>query len=745
MFGSAGRGVRAATATCAWSLALLGCAGAPASEAPRAVARAGASVSPAAAPTPGPGEVPAALLPDNRGPFFPSLTQVAGTIAGADLADTTACASCHTEIAAQWQASAHAFASFNNPIYRASIERFRSARGNETSRFCGGCHDPSLLVDGALDVAVAARDPRAHSGVTCRTCHQAEHATFDGNGSYRLAATLLTGPDPESPASVAAHKVAARPATLATAQLCGSCHRAFLSEATGQPHYLQGTDDNGPWLHSVYAGSAVMRVDDEVSERTCSSCHMPSERATRPDPAADAAGMVRSHRFLGGHTWLAAIRGDEDTTARVQAFLRGVVSVDVAAATILPLGTGAPGEGLGEHAPADAAPLRAGQRVVFDVVVRNESVGHHFPGGTRDAQDTLVELQLLGNSGELLAAPAEPHRLGSAMLDEHGVPQWAREIEDLRAVGYDHTIAPRDARVVRFAVDVPEDMTDWPIKAVARVLHRSRTEALREVTCAEGRSREGKAFAAITAKWTGEHIDACAPQPVTELARAEVWLGAGAPVSTDSQRDARRLYVRGLGLLHEVQEQVGRAGASFESALALADPGDPRLRAAIVSGLAAVAGQQGRAEAAASLADEAAALLPGHPAPAWLKGQAYSAVWRWEQAIAPLRSAAEAAPKDALAHAALALALGSAGRASEALATAQRGLASGARRNYDLLRLQALALADLGGADVQAAMAAQLDHRPNDDAPNWRAACQEASPACARERVPVHTHALVWR
>ncbi|WAS92639.1 multiheme c-type cytochrome [Nannocystis punicea] len=731
----------------AWALALVsGCAGAPAGgEAAPVAVRAKESTSPSAAPAPVPGEVPAALLPEDRGPFFPSLTQVTGRVTGADLADTTACASCHTEIAAQWQASAHAFASFNNPIYRASVERFRTARGFDTSRFCGGCHDPSLLVDGAMDAAVAASDPRAHSGVTCRTCHQAEHATFDGNGSYRLSATVLKGPDPEDPASVAAHKVAARPAALTTAQLCGSCHRAFLSEATGQPHYLPGTDDIGPWLHSVYAGSAVMRIDRETSEQTCASCHMPNEKASRIDPAADADGMVRSHRFLGGHTWLAAIRGDEETTARVQAFLRGVVSVDVAAATILSSGPGGPGADAGEHAPADGAPVRAGQRVVFDVVVRNESVGHNFPGGTRDAQDTVVELQLVGSSGKVLAAPDEPHRLGSAMLDEHGVPQWAREIEDLRGLGYDHTIAPRDARVVRFAVDVPEDMTDWPVKAVARVLHRSRTEALREVTCAEGRSRAGKAYAATTAKWTGERIDACAEQPVTELARAEVWVGAGAPVPTDRRRDGERLYVRGLGLLHEVQEQVGRAGASFERALALVGEDDADLRAAIVAGLAAVAGQQGRAEAAAKLADDAAALAPGHPAPAWLKGQAYSAVWRWEQAIAPLRSAAEAAPRDPLAHAALALALGSAARPAEAIAVAQRGLKSGARRNYDLLRLQALALADLGGADVQAATASQLEHRPPDEAPDWRAACQEASPACARERVPVHTHALVWR
>jgi tetratricopeptide (TPR) repeat protein len=331
------------------------------------------------------------------------------------------------------------------------------------------------------------------------------------------------------------------------------------------------------------------------------------------------------------------------------------------------------------------------------------------------------------------------------MLDAEGTPQWAREIEDLRGLGYDHTIGPRDAKVVRFSLDVPEGMSAGPWKAVARVIHRSRTEALREVTCQEGRTRAARAFVAVTAKWTGERIDPCAAQPATELAKAEVWFGAGAPVQADRRRDAERLYVHGLGLLHEVQEQVGRAGQSFNRALELAPEEDKELRAAIVVGLAAVAGQQGRAEEAARLADEAEKLTPGHPAPAWHKGQAYSAVWRWEQAIAPLKQAAEAAPKDPLAHAALALALGSAGRPGEALAVAQRGLKSGARRNYDLLRIQSLALAELQTEDAQAAMAAHLAHRPADDAPHWRAACQAASPDCARERVPVHVHALVWK
>lgn len=733
-------------------LGLLSCVGAPEPR-PTAVVTPTAQ-RPAEPATAAAAEPPGApVLPAPGGAFAPSLTTLAAAVPapglldrpvnGADFADTRACENCHADVAAQWQSSAHAFASFNNPIYRTSIERFRDARGPVKSRFCAGCHDPALLVDGAMDTTIAATDPRAHAGVNCQTCHGIEHATFDGNGSYRLRGNLLATPDTDDPASVAAHKVAARPAALGTAAMCASCHKAFLGPDTGHPHHIPGTDDIGPWLHSAYAGSRT-RLDEPVREASCTGCHMPMEQATRGDAAADADGKVVSHRFLGGHTWLAAMRGDDANVARIQAFLRDVASVDVAAVAVNGAVT----------APADGAAISPGARHEFDVVVRNLGVGHHFPGGTRDAQDAWVELTILAADGRVLAATDEPHRLGSAMADMTGVPQLAREIEDLHLGVYDHTIAPRDARVVRFAVDVPEDLpaSALPLKLVAKVQHHSRTEALREVTCADSRKKLGKAFIAHTKAVRGETVDACAAQPVTSVATAEVAVGAGSAPATDPEATARRLYVHGLGLLHEVQEHVGRAGRSFEAALGRTQ--DPQLRAQIFAGLSAVATRQGRVDDARAYATKAAALAPGHPAPAWLEGQALAAVWRWEQAAAPLQRAADAAPMDPAVWADLALARGSAGQSAQALQAARAGLQYNPRHS-DLLRIQALAHAELTSRPESAAsaaaapadevMSAYLDHRPPDNTPRVRSACSRDVPGCARERLPVHAHVLRWR
>ena len=75
------------------------------------------------------------------------------------LADTDSCSTCHPDAAAQWSQSAHSFASFGNPIYRANVELLRQTLGEEASRHCGGCHDGTSAF--AIDA-------------DCSPCHKAE-------------------------------------------------------------------------------------------------------------------------------------------------------------------------------------------------------------------------------------------------------------------------------------------------------------------------------------------------------------------------------------------------------------------------------------------------------------------------------------------------------------------------------------------------------------------------------------------
>ncbi len=669
-----------------------------------------------------------ASVPAERGRFAPSHASYGpGRVRGSTLARTDDCAVCHADVAAQWRTSAHSFASFNNPIYRVSVEGFREESGRRRSRHCGGCHDPALLVDGVMDGEVAPADPRAHAGVGCRTCHGIEHATLDGNGSYALTSREIPIPEPDDAASVARHVARVAMPQLRTAELCGSCHRAFLGAMTGNERHLAGADDVTPWQRSGNAGSKLARIDDPGAERECRTCHMPLEDATMGDLAA-TDGKVSSHRFLGGHTWLAAMRGDADGLARAREMLVGAASIDVL--------------------PADGASIEAGERVLLDVVVRNLRVGHRFPGGTQDAQDTWISLEVQDADGRTLARAGADHaatgddptahRLRALVVGEDGQPLLAREAHLFRAVAFNQTIAPRDAAVVQYAFEAPARLRS-PLRVTAKLLHRSRGLPLQRAACDDSRGARGRAFGRAADSRTGSSLDPCAPQPVTEVARAEVEIGDGARRAS-VRPDWKRFYEHGLALLGGVQERLDEARPSLDRALAGAETG--RDRAIVMVALGRLAARTGRTSEAISWADRAGSLVPGHPALDRLRGDAYAAVWRWREAVPPLRAAARTAPRDDSVWAALAIALGSASDFPGSLQAALSGLRR-APRDPDLLRAQALALREQGRAAVaRTAWDASLRYRTADDAHDLAARCADEVPGCALERQPVHVHEM---
>jgi tetratricopeptide (TPR) repeat protein len=702
----------------------------------------------------------APILPPERalagGPgterFMPSLMSVvaARPDAGTVLTDVETCGGCHADVAAMWRTSAHAFGSFNNPIYRASVDRFRQEKGETTSRWCGGCHDIALMSDTAMDHPVEAKEPRAHGGITCRTCHGITSARPDGNGSYDLDTTSMPIPKDGDAASVVIHKQKAAPAPLRTAALCTTCHRVFLDEASGNAHHLPGQDDATPWARSAYAASLSERIDEPVPERDCKSCHMAREEATLGDAAAKN-GKIASHRFLGAHTWLASMRGDADQLARVKAFLAGSATIDVSAVKTE----------RGRTFPADGATLERGDDVVLGVTLRNRTVGHRFPGGVVDAADAWVEVTVDDARGRRVAEAGTRHDvdpedetahvLRATLLDDTGQPVRARETDRFRAVVTNHTLAPRDAEVVEYAFTVPRALEDsaafpaFPLRVTARLRHRTRSLAVQRLVCNEAATPRARSFRDEGRRRTGVALDPCASQPITEIATSVVFVGGALRTPVAPAADEwRRLYDYGLGLSHALQEWVGEARPPLERALAVA-PGD-RERAMVMSILAQIASREGRPEEAIAWADRAEPLAPGHPALARVRGEALANVWRWVDAVPHLENAARLTPRDDSSFTRLALAAGSAGLGDEAIEATRRGLAL-QPRDADLLRVQALAFLALPslGATADAARSAEdayLRHRPADEAPGIRAKCSRDVPGCALERNPVHTHEM---
>lgn len=691
-----------------------------------------------------------AILPKRPDDFAPSQMLLSGkrALTGKDVVDVDRCEPCHADVVAQWKSSVHSFASFNNPVYRYSVERFRADRNPKASRFCGGCHDIALMVDGAMDEAeIQPADYRAHAGVSCMSCHSVESVRPDGNGSYTLTTEPLPLPESGNAQSLKAHIERAAQPALKSAGLCISCHRAFLNEGTGNKHHLIGQDDGTPWQRSVYAGSKIHRIDEqsvENEEKSCRQCHMPMENAPLGDVAAtrEQQGKVASHRFAGAHTWMASMRGDAEQLKWTRAMLEGAASLDIAVATF--------GDGR-RHLPADGAPLKAGERVTLDVVVRNVRVGHRFPGGVMDAQDVWIEIVVSDAKGKTVAeagllhekSGADPsaHRLLVMQAGDDGKPLFERQTHLFRAPVFNSTVLPRDAAVVQYGFEVPASLSAdrLPLRAVARLRHRTRNLDVFAAACKDARSARGLKFRAVSPR---SDLDPCAAQPVTEIARAEAALGAQAAGDALKRPLWRRMYEHGLGMLSALQERLDEGRPSLMLALSeLSAQGAAADKAMVMSALAELAARQGRVDEAMDWLEKVEQLLPSHSAAAYTRGKAHALVWRWPDAARFLGPVASAAPGDDSIWAALAVARGSAGDDAGALGAAVSGLKI-QPRDQDMLRVQALSLSRLQVSESarEAAFEAWRGVQTADEIPYVKGRCSMTVPGCANERNPVHLH-----
>ncbi len=378
----------------------------------------------------------------STGPFFPSAARTAhgGLIPEEFFLGSDQCGRCHGDITAQWEDSAHRFASFNNPWYRRSVEYMQDVVGVTPSKWCAGCHDHALLFSGLMDFPVAeiVDRPSASAGLACVSCHSVTRvADTMGNAGFEieypamhdLAASeepivrwlhdLVIHLDPEP------HRRAfLKPLhTGDSSAFCSSCHKVHLDEPVNHYRWLRGFNSYDNWQASGVSGAGARSFYYPEEPRTCADCHMP--KVAGEDPAAPG-GLVRSHRFAAANTALPTHFGRDEQLQAVRDFLRaGQVTVD-----IFGLVRGGPGAGMEEtegraadalalastfavgeeaavtpgrrgpagppgelHAPLDDAlpALVPGETVRFDVVVRTRGVGHFFPSGTVDAQEAWLE------------------------------------------------------------------------------------------------------------------------------------------------------------------------------------------------------------------------------------------------------------------------------------------------------------------------------------------------------------------
>lgn len=641
------------------------------------------------------------------------------------------CSRCHAEIADQWQDSVHAFASLANPFFRVSFDSFVKDAGADKAQFCSGCHDPSMTFDGSITQPISPKDRRAHMGVTCTHCHGIVEATVDGNASHVLSTAPIPIPTPGDAQSLEKHLARVGKPVLRTNELCMSCHRGFLSPATGHDVVIAGVNEITPYKNSRYGGSNATRIDSGVEETSCTSCHMPKF----------GDRQLSSHRFAGGHATFAAAIGSEAQMEAVTKMIQGAVTMHVGAV------------GVGDVRIADPPKaVKPGQTFWADVVVFNEATGHQFPGGALDLRDTWIEVQVTDGKGKQVAAAGTEHEesgadtsamvLRAVLASDEGEIVKRHRVRSFRAAVSDYSISPRDALVARYTWQVPDPAPPLPFKVTARLRHRRVHEPLRTQACDEFKTERGQEFARYTEKYTKRKVDPCIVQPIVEVGSA--WATLGDDTRSDSLPTWRRHYERGLGLLHNVQENLPEAIDAFERAFeALGADADKTDRARIHFARGVAAGAQGRIQDAMDQWALAEELVGEQASIHFARGGVHQRTFHNEEAKMWFLKASKLVDDDRVWRA-LAISAGSVGDSRTAYDAARAGLLLEPRDPH-LLRNQMLALRKIQGADpawVKLAADAFSAYKRDEMAAAVRDKCSESDPDCRSERQPMQVKPL---
>lgn len=578
------------------------------------------------------------------------------------------CARCHMDVVEQWAQSAHRFASFNNPFYEATIDLMRETADTPVqpiqahlqhfgipedqlpwvrSKWCSGCHDPALMIPGLMTRPIDRRSPAAQAGLTCLACHQIDalHNTT-GNAHYNIADLqrdpyLFAGENEGWKAYLHDLAIKARPAVHMqqmlkplhrTSEFCSACHKVNLDVPVNSYRWLRGQNEYDNWHDSGIAHNASRTFYKPPAPRECRDCHMPLEDAPLGDVAAKN-GKVRSHRFLAVNTALPFIRGDDDMLRRTEVFLRdGQLRVDLFAVGTI----NGKGEIVHVYAPDEARPtLPVGRTIRADVVVRNLNVGHTFPGGTNDSNESWIEFQVVDDAGVVRFESGfvrpdrhvdpDAHFYRVVMLDHDGNRVFRRDAHNFHVPVYVNVIGPGTADVAHYEFVLPHELAGRQITLRARLLWRKFDRAYTEF--AFERNRAG--FAAFTD---------VPDLPITEIATSTVRLavtnGEGEfhanhdpPLHPDAWQ---RINDYGIGLL--LEGDTRGAIAAFR-ALARHSPQRPDGFRNLARALRA----DGDLPAAYVALRDAERISPGDLQNAWVWGQVLAEDGRLDEAIAAYR------------------------------------------------------------------------------------------------------------
>jgi len=358
-------------------------------------------------------------------PFAPSLarTSTGGAMDVAELSGSRSCgtAGCHEEIVQEWESSAHRYSAMD-PAFQAVQTNMAKQNGPESTRYCGGCHDPISLFSGTKNLFIANEKLTAlegfQEGVSCLSCHSLRKVDLKGNANYVIAQPARYMFEIEYDrhptranrffrdflirAYPRQHVADLSKRLFKTPEYCAACHKQFVDQEINNVGWVQLQNQYDNWRESRWNHPGNARTTIE-----CRECHMPLVASKDPAAGDDfdynrtaRDGKVRSHRFIASNLMIPALLklpGWQKQVELTKEWLQGNYVIPEIASKW----SKGPAVGIDLKLPAT---IHVGEKVPVKLVITSNKVGHDFPTGPLDIIQAWVELEVVDEQGRTLYA-----------------------------------------------------------------------------------------------------------------------------------------------------------------------------------------------------------------------------------------------------------------------------------------------------------------------------------------------------
>ena len=413
-------------------------------------------------------------------PFAPSLAHTAtnGAYDPRSLAGSETCGSsgCHTEIYHEWQTSAHRYAAMD-PIFQGIQTVMAKQNGPESTRYCGGCHDPISLFSGAKNIFVEKLTGLQgyDEGISCLACHSIQKTDLQGNANYTMVQPkeYLWQWSAEHTLGAVARNFLIRswPAQhnrlskrmYKKPEYCAACHKQFIDQEVNRVGWVQLQNQYDNWAASHWNHKGDPRTTVE-----CRECHMPLVDSHDPAAGDDMDynrtaddHKHRSHRFLAANSFVPALLrlpGADQQVKLTQRWLQGQIEIP----EIQNKWAEGPVVRVRLEAPSTAEP---GKSFPVRVIMISNKVGHDYPTGPLDMIQSWVELKVRDDDGNLIFNSGERNAKGflppgtflfkAEPVDQYGNLIDRHNLWEMVGVRYRRSLFPGYSDTVEYNVMCP--------------------------------------------------------------------------------------------------------------------------------------------------------------------------------------------------------------------------------------------------------------------------------------------------